>query len=73
MSTITGQSLIDGVVHCFINQVVQAFLADVTNVHSRTLSHCLQTFENLDITSTIIASADLLCFFHYDLFLSIQF
>ena len=50
----TSQGLIDGVVDHLIYQVVQAPLADVTNIHGRTLSDCLQALQHLYIVSRIV-------------------
>ena len=46
---VSGHGLIDGVVHGLVDEVVETFLTDVANVHSRTLAHCFQTFQNLDV------------------------
>ena len=61
----TGQGFVDGVIHRFINQMVQTFLADVADVHRRTLANGLQTFEYLDIRRGI-ARGFMLLFFHAD-------
>ena len=61
----TGQGFVDGVIHRFIDQMVQTFLADVADVHRRTLANGLQTFEYLDIRRGITRGFMLL-FFHAD-------
>ena len=43
------QSLVNRVVHCFVDQVVQTFFADVANVHGRALANGFKPFEHLDI------------------------
>ena len=47
---IAGHSLVDGVVHSLVYQMVKTFLADIANIHSRALAHGLKAFEHLDVT-----------------------
>ena len=49
----SGEGLIDGVVNHLVHQMVQAAVADITNVHSRTFTHGFKAFQNLNITRTI--------------------
>ena len=44
-----GQGLIDGVIHNFINQVVQTRGGGGADIHTRPLAHRLQTLQNLDL------------------------
>jgi hypothetical protein len=48
MCTVTGHSLVDGVVHYFIYQVVETLLADVSNVHRRAFTDCLKALKDLN-------------------------
>ena len=54
--TISGERLVDRVVHDLVDQVVESLFADVTDIHGRTLAHGLQPLEDLDIRRGI-------CFF----------
>ena len=65
VGAIAGQGFVDGVIHRFIDQMVQAFLANVADVHRRTLANGLQTFEYLDVRRGI-ARGFMLLFFHAD-------
>ena len=51
---VTGQRLIDGVVHHFIHQVVQAAGAGGTDVHAGTLADGLEAFQNGDLISAVL-------------------
>ena len=45
----TGQCLVNGIVHGFIDHMVQArAVIGVANVHARTLAHRVQTAQHLD-------------------------
>ena len=57
MCAISGECFIDGVVHDFINQVVQAFFADIADVHGGTLTYGFQAFEYLDVAGRVVAAA----------------
>lgn len=50
----TCHSLVDGVVHGLIDEMVQTFLTDVANIHSRTLAHGFQTLQHLDVGGGVI-------------------
>ena len=41
--------LVDRVVYCFVNQMVQTLFADVANVHCRAFAHRFQSFQHLNI------------------------
>jgi hypothetical protein len=46
---VAGQRFVDGVVHHFEDQVVQAgAVRGVANVHARALAHGFQAFQDLD-------------------------
>ena len=49
VGAVTGQSLVDGVVYHLVDQVVEALLADVADVHGGALAHGFQAFEDLDV------------------------
>ena len=53
VGAVAGQSLIDGVVHDLIHQMVQAGLRGGADVHSRTLPHRLQPLQHLDLRAAI--------------------
>src|ERR1700690_1251270 len=62
---ITGQSLVDGIVHDFEHHVMQAgAIGGVADVHAGTLAHRIQTLEHLDAAFFVVAIADMLrtCF-----------
>jgi hypothetical protein len=52
--SISGQRLVDGVVDHLIDQVVQAHLASRADVHGRTQTNRLQTFQDLDVFACIV-------------------
>ena len=51
---VTGQRLVDGVVHDLIDQMVQATLAGRADIHARALAHRFQAFQDLDLTGVIL-------------------
>ena len=53
LRAVAGQGLIDRVVDEFENEVVQAPLARIADVHARPLAHGLQTFEDLDLIDPV--------------------
>ena len=65
MRAVAGQGLVDGVVHRLVDKVVETLLADVTNVHGRTLAHSFKPFQYLNIGSAVLRTT-CLCFFHYN-------
>ncbi len=52
---VAGQSLVDGVVDHFVDQMVQAHLAGRADVHGGAKAHRLQAFENLDVFAGVAA------------------
>ena len=54
MVAVTGQRLVDGVVHDLIDQMVQAALAGRADIHARALAHRFQAFQDLDLTGVIL-------------------
>ena len=46
---VAGESLVDGVVDDFVDQVVQAHLAGRADVHGGTQADGLEAFEDLDV------------------------
>ena len=54
--TIAGKCFVDGVIHGFINQVVQTFLADVSDIHRRTFAYGFQSFQHLNAAGRIICA-----------------
>ena len=53
MVTVTGQSLIDGVIHDLVHQMVQTPLAGRADIHTGALAHSLQTFQDLDLAGVV--------------------
>ena len=53
MSSITGESFVNGVIHHLIYQMVKTFYRNIAYIHGRTLTYGLQTFEHLNITGAI--------------------
>ena len=53
MGAVTGQRLVDGVVHDFINQMMQASLGCGADVHTRPFPHRFQAFQHLYLTFVI--------------------
>ena len=51
----TGQRFIDGVIHNFIDQMVESSGRSRADIHTGTLSDCFQTFQNLNIIGCIVA------------------
>ena len=64
VGAVAGEGLVDGVVHGLIDEVVQTLLGDVADVHGRTLSHGLESFEDLDVTRAVVRAV-LDFFFHF--------
>ena len=48
------ERLVDGVVYCFVNQVVQSLFAYVAYIHGRAFAYRLEPFEYLDVTCGIV-------------------
>ncbi len=53
MVGIAGEGLVDRVVDNLINQMMQTFGGNVSNIHGRAFSHRLEAFEHLNITGAI--------------------
>ena len=51
---VTGQGFVDGVVHHFVNQVVEPLFACAADVHPRPALDGLQTFQNLDLVGAVL-------------------
>ncbi len=54
---VAGHGLIDGVVHHFVDQVVQTPDRGVANVHRRAQAHCFETLEDLDTFGGVLFGA----------------
>ena len=52
--TVTGQCLVDGVVHDLVDQMMQAPLAGGADIHARALAHRFQTLQDLDLAGIIL-------------------
>ena len=50
---VAGEGFVDGVVDDFVNEVVQAAFGDVADVHCGALAHCLEAFEDGDVTGAV--------------------
>ena len=64
VGAIAGHSLVDRVVDGFVDQVVETFLRDVTDIHGRAFAHGLESFQNLNVTGGIVVCA-LIIFCHF--------
>ncbi len=62
VGTIARHRLVDGVVDGLVDQVMETFLGDVSNVHRRTLAYCFQAFEDLNVARRIIICGVLILF-----------
>ena len=51
---VTGQSLVDGVVHDLVDQMMQAPLAGRADIHAGALAHSLQALQDLDLAGVIL-------------------
>ena len=51
--TVAGKRLIYGVVHNFINKMVQTCRRSRPDIHSGTFSNCFKSFKNLNLTRVI--------------------
>ena len=49
----TGEGFVDGVVDDLVHEMVKAWLTGRADVHGRALAHGLETFEHLDLVSTV--------------------
>ena len=59
------QSLVDGVVHDLVDQMVQAGGRGRADIHARPFAHGLQALEDLDLRGVILLRR--FCFFHFDI------
>ncbi len=50
----SGQRFVDGVVHHFIHEVMESFLADVADVHRRAFAHGFESFKHLNVARTVV-------------------
>src|SRR5690606_18080833 len=53
IGTITGQCFVNGIIHYFINQVMETLNTDVANIHGWSFTNCFQSFQNLYTFGTI--------------------
>ena len=70
---VTYQSLIDGVIHNLVDQVVQPSLGGVANIHSGSFSHRLEAFENFNIIGFIVGLGWSFCLRHFLLLVGFRF
>ena len=52
--TITCESLIDRVVYNFVDEVMKGFDVGAANIHARSATDSLKSFEDLDITCIVV-------------------
>src|SRR5215510_12934766 len=62
---ITGQSLVNGVVHTFIHEMMKSPFTGVTDVHSGALSDRFQPFQNFYVIRSIVGRLRGICFGHF--------
>ena len=60
MLTVSGQRLVDGVVHDFIDQVVQTGGGGRADIHTGSFPHRFQTLQNLNLLRAVF-----LCYFRF--------
>ena len=49
LRAVARKRLVDGVIHNFVNEVVQSARGRGADIHARALAHRLQSFEHLDL------------------------
>ncbi len=49
-----AKRLVDGIIHDFIDQMMQTALVRGADIHARTAAHGLQPLENLDLTLVVM-------------------
>ena len=54
VGTETSQGFVDGIVDCFVNQMMETLFRDVSNVHGRALTHGFQSFQDLNVRGRIL-------------------
>ena len=59
--TVARHGLVDRIINGLVYQVMESLFTDVTNVHSRTLAHCLQAFQDLNVTGRVIILVFWIC------------
>ena len=53
MGTVSCKSLINGIVHNLIYQMMKASERCIINIHSRSLSDCFQSLQNLNLICSV--------------------
>jgi hypothetical protein len=51
----TRQSLVNGIVHNFVNQVVEALDSNIANVHGRPFANGFEALKDLDIFGRVLS------------------
>ena len=54
MAAVTGQSLVDRVVHNLVNQVVKTARARGADIHARTLANRFEALEDLNVRAVVM-------------------
>ena len=54
MVAVTGQGLVDGVVHDLVDQMVQSALTGGTDIHAGALAHRFQALQDLNLTGVVL-------------------
>ena len=60
---VPGQGLVDGVIHHFPHQVVEAFDTRIADVHAGALAHRLQPFQHLNAIGRVVGGGFLFYYF----------
>ena len=60
---ITGEGFIDGVIHHFVNQVMESFYTYIAYVHGGAFSYCFQSLEYLNTAGSVLFSSFVNLFF----------
>ena len=54
LGAVTGQRLVDGVIHDLVHQVVQTGRAGGADVHTGALADCFQSLKHLDLRGVVL-------------------
>jgi hypothetical protein len=55
MCAVAGQGLVHGVVHHFVDKVVESPRSRGADVHARALPHCLEAFKDSNVAGAVLA------------------
>lgn len=55
MGTVAGEGFIDGVIDYFLHEMITASCIGRADVHTWSFSDCFESFENLDLTGSVLS------------------